>query len=264
MVGRVLDGIEQAQAARAQARALSAAPDEASPLLYPTLQRMAFSPHHARDRMMKAAAYLAVSAGLRPSELLGSSHAKERALKREQLKFFVDQAGTVPVAAAPGGDAAPAVLELTLRITKTSQLRAVTKLVKAPAAVAAVWAWFAETQARGPSALLFQLLPGGAPLSTFALCREMERRHEQSGLGVIRLTGKSWRRGGASTLAMLGYEAGDIAALGWTPDSHQWKRYASDPLVRRQRAIARGGLMQPAVESRPELLRSAAAAAARS
>jgi hypothetical protein len=65
------------------------------------------------------------------------------------------------------------------------------------------------------------------------------------GLGLLELTGKSWRMGGASSLALQGLEPADIAALGWAPDSHMWERYARDPQVQRQRAIARGVLMQP-------------------
>jgi hypothetical protein len=212
---------------------------------------MQFDHSEARHRMCRAAAYLGVAAGLRPGELLGSSQAPERALRRDQLRFFSDEAATLSLM-LPVASQRPRVLEVMLRLTKTSQFAPVYKFVTAPDAVEAVWTWFAETHDRGSRATLFQLLPGADQLrlSTFALVRFLERPHAASGLGSLELTGKSWRMGGASSLALQGLEPADIAALGWAADSHMWERYARDPQVQRQRAIARGALMQPS-RSRP-------------
>jgi hypothetical protein len=151
------------------------------------------------------------------------------------------------------------VLEVMLRLTKTSQFAPVYKFVTAPDAVDAVWTWFAETHDRGSRATLFQLHPGPDQprLSTFALVRFLERLHAASDLGPLELTGESWRMGGASSLALQCLEPADIAALGWAAGSHMWERYARDPQVQRQRAIVRGALMQP---SRPSAAAAAAAA----
>ena len=265
-VARVLKGIERHRARQQQARPLTPAAGPGQPLLFPTLLKLSFSALVARDRMFQAAAYLGVGGGLRPGELLGSSKEPERALRREQLSFFSDEAGTVAMHPQGGGaesGAVPRVLELTLRLTKTSQLGPVTKLISIPAVVDAVWRWICDTAERGPRAWLFQLASGEPCLSTFGLCKDLERRHAAAGLGPVHFTGKSWRRGGASTLSALGYEAGDIAALGWAADSKMWERYANDPQVRRQRAIVRGRLMQPAAAPPPGRLRGDLASAGR-
>ena len=160
--------------------------------------------------------------------MLGSARYPDRALLREQFRFFSDDAGMHAVL-PPGTAAPPRVMEIVLRKTKTTQFTPSMKIISAPAAVAAAWGWFCETANRSSRAVLFQLAPDGPPLSTFALVRDLQRRHLAAGLGAIHLTGKSWRMGGASTLAIQGAEPADIAALGWTPNSHQWARYGRDP-----------------------------------
>ena len=265
---KVLNGIERAQAERKQARPLASAPPDTQPLLFTTLQQLHFA-STARDRMLKAAAYIGVAAALRPAELLGNYHAPERALLREQLTFYSDAAASV-VVSPPGTGATPRFVQITLRVTKTSQFNRVIKFVQAADAVEAAWRWFCETADRHPRTALFRLLanPAAPRLSTYALTRDLTRRHAAAGLGDIRLTGKSWRMGGASTLAIQGYDAADIAALGWAPESAQWQRYARDPQAVRQHALARSTLMQPrspaagaaAAASLPERRRAAPAA----
>jgi hypothetical protein len=242
----ILKGIQREEARRQQARPLAAAGGQPSDLPLPTLTRFRFNDTE-RDRLFQAAAFLAVGGGLRPGELLGSATEPDRALRREQIAFYSDAAGLARQPLPNAGDQAdalPQVLQLTLRKTKTSQLRPVQKMIAAPSVIAAVWRWMCATAERGPRELLFQL-PGKPPMSTQALVKDMERRHVRAGLGPVTYTGKSWRQGGAGTLAALGYDEGDIAALGWAPDSKMWERYAHNPQVRRQRAIMRARLMEP-------------------
>ncbi|MGI8485845.1 MAG: hypothetical protein ACR2OU_16500 [Thermomicrobiales bacterium] len=258
----VLDGIERELAERAQERPLSSTVNKSQPLLYTTMLKLPFQQQLERDRMLRAAGLLGVAAALRPGELLPSNKSRERTLVREQLRFFADAAGTVPMAPSATGEQ-PRVMELHLRITKTEQLHGTVKVITAAEAVAAVWNWWCETAPRGPRGPLFQL--GGHPrhLSSYALAKDLERRHARAGLGEIRLTGKSLRRGGASTLSMQGYEGADIAALGWAPNSDVWQRYANDPLVQRQRSIARANLMDtPGLQRDSSSSGGAAAAAA--
>jgi integrase len=248
LVSRLLKGIQRHEVTRAhlQGRNRSDAVKPAD-LLLPTLLKFRFG-DSPRDGMMRAAACLAVGGGLRPSELLGSKDYPERALRREQIAFFAGAAGErllgpPTVGEAPGGEE-PTVLQLTLLVTKTSQMSGVVKLIAAPTVVDAVWRWFRRATARSPSDLLFQA-EDGTPLTTHALVKDMERRHAAAGLGLVHYTGKSWRRGGAGTLAALGYDEVDIAALGWSVGSRQWETYSNDPQVRRQRAILRGAMMEP-------------------
>lgn len=250
-----LRGIERAQSTRRlqQPMAASKAKD-AQPLLYTALQKLHFG-NEPRERMYKAAAFLGVSAALRPGELLSVA----RSPQREQFKFYADYAATAEMK-PPGTGEQPRALELTLRITKTTQNRDLVKIVTAADAVAAVWRWYCDTADRGPAAQLFRLEPTDKPPTSYALVKSLERRHKRAGLGTINLTGKSLRMGGASTLAVQGLEASDIAALAWAPGSQQWQTYARDPLVQRQRAIQRSNLMQlAAAPPRPGAPAAAAA-----
>ena len=204
--------------------------------------------------MLRAAAFLGVAGAFRPGELFGSGRERERALRREQVSFFSDSAGTVPLL-SPDGGVSPRVLQVTLRLTKTSQMAPVVKLITAPDSVLAVWNWYCQTAERSPRDFLFQLAVGERPLSTYALSGDLSRRYALAGLGKFTYYGKSLRQGGASSLAVQGYSPGDIAALGWAPNSSMWEIYARDPAVQRQRALSRGSLMQPSL-SPPVLLRS--------
>ncbi|RYF22272.1 MAG: hypothetical protein EOO77_04425 [Oxalobacteraceae bacterium] len=261
-VRRLLDGIERDKHSRA--RELTSGDAAAQPLLYTTLQKFQFS-DTPRDRMRRAAAFLGVAGAFRPGELFPS--ASGRPLLRGQLQFFQDAAGTQLMTPTDIGGS-PRVLEVTLQATKTSQLKEVQKFVTASDAVLSCWQWYCDTASRGPDAIFLQEQPGGQPLTAFALCKHLERLHQRAGLGMVRYQGKSLRQGGASTLAVQGVAAADIAALGWAPGSAMWEHYARDPQVRRQRAISLGKLMQPVEARQPGRERvvataSAAAAAGR-
>ena len=249
-IQRVLKGIQRQEVQRAVAsvRRGRQKTADASELLLPTLLKFHFG-ESPRDCMFFAAACLAVTGGMRASELLGSKDYPERALTRDQQSFFAGTADNLaPIEAPHGGAAAPevtpVVLEVHLHVTKTTQMSGVTKVIAAPRVVAAVWRWICVSAEHAAGDLLFQL-EGRAPLTTGALTKDLERRHAAAGLGQVRYTGKSWRRGGAATLAALGYDAAAIAALGWAEDSAMWERYVRDPQVRRVRAVVRGGLMEP-------------------
>lgn len=252
----VLNGIERAQFTQ---KRNSGGP--ARPLLYTTLQALAFE-DTPRGRMRRAAAHLGVAGGFRPGELFVS--ASNRPLRRGQLQFYADAAGTVKMA-APDSGARALLLEVRLHATKTKQLGGVTKLISAPDAVGACWAWYCETAVRGPDAVLFQEGAEGRPLTSYALMQDLSRRMAKAGLGKARLTGKSLRQGGASTLAVQGRDEADIAALGWAPGSAAWKIYARDPQAQRQRAIQLSAQMQAALPPlpQPERVRGIPAAAGR-
>lgn len=245
-VRRLLAGVANAQAARAQERPLSEEQAQSTPLTLPLLRLCVFDMTQPRHRMYRAAAFLGVCLALRISELLGNSVHPERALRMEQLTFYADAAALTPL---PGNSAAsstaiPVVLQLMLRATKTQHLTRTIKICAVAEAVSAVWVWFRDCHiaGRGPQDRLFQL-EGGHPLSAYALMQFLQRRHLAAGLGPARLTGKSLRRGGASTLAANGVDEEHIARLGWANNSHVWKRYANDPAVQRQRSIQQNKLM---------------------
>lgn len=247
VVARMLKGIANEQEARRAQRPMAQLDaEETFALQLSTLQLYRFSASDPLARMYRAAAYLGVGAALRPSELLGSSAHPGRALRMEQLAFFSDLDGRTRV--HPPSRILPLVLTLTLRETKTTgTLR---KHVVLPAVLEAVWPWFSECSARDPSAVLFQC-SGRPPATTYGLVEYLKRRHEDAGLPPARITGKSLRRGGASTLAAHGAGAGDIARLGWADGSSTWQRYASEPAVQRARAVRLAAQVTADLQARP-------------
>lgn len=230
---RVLKGIANAQLHRPSRHPPSA------PLLFSTLLQLPFN-ESERDRMLFAAAALGISATLRPSELLGSSRHPDRALTLGQIDFFSDSRGTRVF--PPHGS--PAHLSVRLHCTKTHK-KGETKYVSTPRAVAAVWTWIATYRTGAeflPSEWVF--CRGQTKLTSYALTKDMERRHKRAGLGEVHFTGKCFRKGGASTLAAQGIDAADIASLGWAPNSPMWQVYADDPAVKLHRALQLSSRMQ--------------------
>ena len=245
-VRRLLEGVANAQATRAQERPLSEERALSTPLTLSSLRLYAFDTTQPRERMHRAAAFLGVCLGLRISELLGNSVHPGRALRMEQLTFYADAAALtpLPIDSTRSPATIPVVLQLVLRATKTQHLTPTIKICAVAEAVKAVWEWFRDchTAGRGPQDRIFQL-EGRHPLSAYALMQFLQRRHLAAGLGCARFTGKSLRRGGASTLAANGVDEEHIARLGWANNSHVWKRYANDPAVQRQRSIQQNKLM---------------------
>lgn len=241
-VRRLLAGVANVQAERQQQLSLADADSEQCfPLTLPTLRLYTFDLSSPLARMYRAAAFLGVSLALRISELLGSPAHPTRALRMEQLTFFSDAAALTVVPPATALDTAtppPVVLQLVLRATKTQHHAPTVKVCAVAEAVQAVWLWYRECCAdnRPSTARVFQQ-SGRPPASSFALMQYLQRRHAAAGLGAVLLTGKSLRRGGASTLAAQGVDEQQIAQLGWTAGSTVWQRYANDPAVQRQRAI---------------------------
>jgi hypothetical protein len=244
-VRRLLAGIANAQAQREQERPLDEQQTGSTPLTLPSLRLYTFDISQPRDRMYRAAAYLGVCLALRISELLGSSLHPERAIRTEQLAFFTDAAALTPLPVDSTTTAVPIVLQLVLRATKTQHLAPTVKVCAVAEAVQAVWQWAREchTAGRPLSARLFQL-QDRLPISSYALMKFLQRRHQAAGLGAARFTGKSLRRGGASTLAAAGVDEEHIARLGWGLNSSVWKRYANEHGVQRQRAIQQSRLME--------------------
>jgi hypothetical protein len=211
------------------------APPQSAPLTFD--QAMSFTyTGSEQDSMLRAATLFAVAATLRPSELVGSRELPERALCRHQAVFYADFGGTQRLEPSSSASSlSPRFLILTLLRTKT-QPKGTTKVVSARAAVDALWRWYCLTAGRPSSSLLF--FNHARALTTWALVADIRRRAALAGLGHLHFTGKCARRGGASTLAMQGISAEDIAAQGWALDSSQWKTYADDPAVQLQRKIA--------------------------
>ena len=239
---RLLTGISNAKAG--PERAAYAASLQCSPLTFDLVRRLrsVHSNSDPREVMLYAAIALATAACMRPSELLGSSTYPERALLADQVTFYVSERTDTPV--LPTAEGAASRCTVTLVATKT-HTRGEQRFVSAPEAVQALWAWHLVSGARGSNPL-FQR--SGVALTTSALIGHLRRKLAQIGFGHLYVTGKCFRRGGASTLSALGAHPADIAAAGgWATGSAVWQTYANAPEVRRARAVQVNAQMQHAI-----------------
>ena len=242
---RLLTGIANSKAETEQAK--RAARPRAQPLTFDVvLELRSVHDSSPRDVMMFAATALGVNGCFRPSEMLGSSKLPGRRLRAEQVQFFSGKQQLLPQS---GSSATPSSCTVTLEVSKTDQQRrGRVRHVSASAAVQAAWRWACLSGAHGPAAF-FAL--DGKPLTMSALQGHLRRRLALIGRSDLHFTGRSLRKGGASTLSALGVEAEDIARVAWTPGSGVWSsHYANDPMVREERAKAVSRHMEAALPQR--------------
>lgn len=249
----VLKGIERKLAeADAERRKERGSSDELTAPLLASL-RTVLLPLGAGDDalMIWAAAHVGVHALLRPNELLGTKQLRSRALTVHQVTFRDAQQHDVPVDAT---NPLPDSVQIRLGTSKTDQLgvMGVTKHFAARSAVAALWQWMLrrlELGAPRPEALptadardaLVFRVPGQPPLSVARLTSTLEaalcKRHPER---QWNLTGRTYRRGGASDLAAAGAPAADVAAAGGWRSVRMFERYTSEAArVARQLAVSR-------------------------
>jgi len=240
---RLLTGIANSKAT--SERVASAATPTCDPLTFDIVRqlRTVHSDNDPREVMLFAAIALATAACMRPSELLGNVTYPERALTADQVVFHTSATSESPVVPAAGTSATRCTVRL--RITKTHS-HGEERTVSAEEAVQALWRWYTISKAQGCVALFQQ---GGTLLTMNALTGHLRRKLKLIGLGHMHVTGKCFRRGGASTLSALGADAADIAAAGgWAPSSTVWRtHYANAPDVKRARAIQVNAQMQRAI-----------------
>lgn len=245
---RLLAGISNSKAAPEQAARLASS--ACQPLTFDIVQELrAVHGDGRREVMMYAAIATATAAALRPSELLGSSEYPERALRASQVTFY-NAAGQRVTPSQPG----MAYCTLRLEVSKTNQRRRDDeRVISAPEAVQALGRWITAKADAPPHSRLFEF-SDNKPLTTNALIGHLRRKLKAIGRGSMTVTGRSFRKGGASTLAALGVPAADIVnAGGWANGSSVWREhYAHFPDVKRARAVQVNAQMQRAAADAPE------------
>lgn len=235
-VQRVLKGITRDHhAAEAEARAARPTSIEATPSLLASLEVFARPAGCGPPEFMRwAAANTATYALLRPSELLGSAQHRDRALRAEQIAFFMGVDSSIPCKLLPPGSHVddhcfPDRFTIALGATKADQLgnNAPVPVAAAPA-VRALWRWMHIRRDLGPAASdpLF-CIPSCAPLSCTELTAKMESWLTQFGVIAPVVKGRTFRRGGASGLMAAGAARGDVAKAGRWRTQAMAERYAS-------------------------------------
>ena len=195
--------------------------------------------------MMWAAAHVATYGALRPSELLGSAQNRERALRIDQVQFLLRKGSPQPAQLLPPGSnisdfELPYSFTIRLEITKTKQGGEPEPVeIPAPSAVKALWHWVHRRRDLHPSPDDVQLfrIPRQQPLSVAKLTSRIEEAIGQLTGSVPHLTGKTFRRGAASSLVAGGADIPTILAAGrWAGTSGAMVGIYSSSQAKRQRA----------------------------
>ena len=202
--------------------------------------------------MRYAAIMTATHGALRPSELLGSPVLRERALLMRDVTFFASADGTQPVPlcspAAYATTALPYRFEIALGASKADQAGTNPPVpIAAPSAVRALWTWMhAHARIVGtsdPRIFVERTLLRIVPLGVRPLCTHVEAALDLAGISHPRITGKAFRRGGASALTAAGVPTSVIAAAMRHRSLSMQDRY-SDSASKAARVIAASRAME--------------------
>lgn len=242
VIERLMRGIARAKAeSDAAARAARPRTIELTPALMLRLEPVARG--DSPEEIMKwAAACTAVFALLRPSELLGSPQHRDRALRPAQITFFARPGEERTVEPSGGAPAVPDRFEIALGATKTSQLGGgPARIVAARPAVQALWRWMCLREAIGADGPELFRAPKQRALATTELLAFLCEWLRATGHGAVHLTGKAFRRGGASGLIAGGVPRADAAAAGGWKSLAMLDTYASAQAKKeRAAAVSRG------------------------
>lgn len=187
--------------------------------------------------MCWAAACTGTFALLRPNELLGSTQNPERVLQLSQITLFRAGAGNQQQRYPPNGDAAGCHFTIALGATKADQAgRNKPKVVAARPAVQAIWRWLQLRHKVGVDSPALFCLPHCIPLTHAQLRTYLQDVLESMGRGRPHISGKAFRRGGASGLLAAGEQREDAAALGHWKNERMLEIYANT-LAKEKRQI---------------------------
>lgn len=253
MIQRVMKGITvKLRAADAAARAALPPTTDLTPALLADIEATARGDTPAS--IMRWAAACTYTYGLfRSSELLGSPQHRERAITAAQVTFYMladsdRRALLLPVGTDVTAYAAPDRFAIRLGATKTDAAgSAPPRVIAAPPAVNALWRWFHARRDEGAAGPLLFHARGESPLQMPQLLDYLELHRAAAGAGDGRLTGKTFRRGGASALVAGNVPRADAAAAGGWRSESMLEVYANQA-AKNQRAIAVSRSMAPGAD----------------
>lgn len=178
--------------------------------------------------MSWAAACTGTFALLRLNELLGAHMNRNRVLKLDQITLYSAGAGNQRQRYPPAPDHERCFFTIALGPTKADQAgRNKPIAVAARPAVQALWRWLIHRHALGVSSPELFRLPHHDPLTFPQLKEYLQDILESMGRGRPHITGKAFRRGGASALHAAGEQPDDAAALGHWRNSRMVEVYAN-------------------------------------
>jgi hypothetical protein len=253
----IAGGARELLAADAAARAARGVTAELTPRLLVQLgekvniQSRTLGEDRPELAMLWAAACLGVFGLLRPSEFLGTNTSRARALPAASLSFFDSPGSDAPLALLPrhlrvGDFNLPDRVAVALGVTKADQLARNGRLViAAPMAVRALWVWCHARRDAGhaPQAPLF-VWRNGRPLSCSRLLSQLTVWLQPELGPNARLTGRCFRRGGASAMLAGGADIPAIMQAGRWRSSAMVGVYSAAS-AKLERAVAESRAMDP-------------------
>ena len=205
-------------------------------------------PYSQHDMMRFAAITLATAAMLRPGEVFGSEGSR-RPLHVSDITFYATSSpgsatSLLPIGSTVSDHPPPDHYTISLGATKADQFATnAPSMVSNRTAVLALWVWM--HMRRGISTLspvLFILK--GIPLSTALITNHLKCLLTSIGIVNPHVTGKTFRRGGASHLVAHGVPIEDITAMGRWKTHEMVNRY-SDAASKAQRIVQAGRGLGP-------------------
>lgn len=257
-VERVIKGIvRERQPIEAEARSVRLSTIDVTPALLDALQPFlvpSFPGGRSPHRLMRwAAANVATYALLRPSEALGSPQHPDRALLASQITFFMskgsDHVGALgPVGVDPATLPLPDHFTIALGPTKADQQGLNPPIaVAARPAVLALWVWMhrrRDLALAKPSEPQLFCVPGFAALRLPELTEAIADACVASGRPRPHLSGRAFRRGGASGLMAGGAARPDMRRAGRWRSNAMPEVYASAE-AKAERALEASRAMAP-------------------
>jgi len=197
--------------------------------------------------MMWAAATMGTYALLRPGEFLGNR--KERAAIPVVAITFFSHLSLPLIMSLPSAAESIDVANLPVRytiqlgITKADQrgLNA-PHPVAAPLAVEAMWRWLHRRRMGGVQGPQLFRMPNQPALSQIKLLAWLEGRLTQAGYNNFTLSGRGFRRGGASSLTAQGFVPQQMAAAGRWKSAAMVNVYSSKQSQAQRAAILSRGM----------------------
>jgi len=252
---RLMDGIARdKRPTEAARRAATPVTISLTPVLLAEMERMGAGARGTppEDLMRWAACNLGTYALLRPGEFLGVHKDRGSALRADSVTFFAADGSQRKTALHPHGTDVdlhpfPDRFSVALGATKADQAgKNKDVVVAAPPAVAALWRWVhMRRDCLSDDDELFRV-PGSLPLSQAALTRHIAFwcAAVTGDATLPKVTGRCFRRGGASGLMAAGASDSDIQAQG------RWRSAAmpavySDAASQEQRRVSVSRAMAP-------------------
>lgn len=206
-----------------------------TPDLILEMEAFAITDASPEETMCWSAACTGTFGLLRLNELLGAPMNRDRILKLDQITLYRAGAGKQQQGYPPAPNADGCHFAIILGPTKADQAgRNKPIVIAARPAVQALWRWLGVRHRLEVTRPELFCMPRSDPLTLTRLTEYLQDLLESMGRGRPHITGKAFRRGGASALHASGEASADAASLGHWKDGRMVELYANQQAKERR------------------------------